>query len=221
MKHLFAPLGCAVMAHVKPKNQQAWDVHADTNFNIGMAMEHHQCFHIYIVKMRATRVGDTIFFIHQYITNPKVTPETLIIKAASELTSVLKGMVSHNGKMADALEKFSKLFTKIAAAKAAMSKAKEQWNNLQTHPDAHRAVPLPRVVNRPPILASPLPRVTVAPTEADCCIGGGGGRVQIVGTASQVAVPPTQIVKFQYQLQTVENVTPQQGKDGLTIARQH
>jgi hypothetical protein len=38
MKCSFAPLGCVVMAHVKPKNQQAWDIHADTSFNIGMAM---------------------------------------------------------------------------------------------------------------------------------------------------------------------------------------
>jgi hypothetical protein len=44
----FAPLGCAVMAHIKPKNRQSWDVHPDTGFNIGMAMEHHQCFHIYL-----------------------------------------------------------------------------------------------------------------------------------------------------------------------------
>ncbi len=61
------------MAHVKPKNRQSWDVHADTGFNIGMVMEHHQCFHIYIVKIRATRISDTVFFKHQYITNPQVT----------------------------------------------------------------------------------------------------------------------------------------------------
>ena len=42
--------------------------------------------------------------------------------------------------MAEALEKVSELFTKIAAAKSAMAKAKEQWNNLQTHPNARQAV---------------------------------------------------------------------------------
>jgi hypothetical protein len=42
MKCPFATLGCAVIAHLKPKNQQTWDVHPDTGFNIGMAMEHHQ-----------------------------------------------------------------------------------------------------------------------------------------------------------------------------------
>ncbi len=89
-------------------------------------MEHHQCFHIYIVKTRPTRVSDTVFFKHQYIMNPQVTSKTLVIKVVSELTSALKGTVTCNGKTAEALEKFSELFTKIAAVKAMMTKAKEQ-----------------------------------------------------------------------------------------------
>ncbi len=70
MKCPFAPLGCAVITHIKPKNRQSWDVHVDTGFNIGTAMEHHQCFHIYIVKTRMARISDTVFFKCQYITNP-------------------------------------------------------------------------------------------------------------------------------------------------------
>ncbi len=148
-------------------------------------MEHHQCFHIYIVKTRALRVSNTVFFKHQqYITNSQVTPKTLVIKAALELASALKGLVSSNSKMAEALKKFGKLLTKIAMAKAATAKAKEQRNNLHTHPNAHQAVPLPKVVNRTPILASPLPRVPVAPTEADCHRRGVGNSVQTVGTVS-------------------------------------
>ncbi len=58
MKRPFAPLGCAVMAHVKPKNCCTWDVHADVGFNIGTVMEHHRCFHVNITKTRATRVSD-------------------------------------------------------------------------------------------------------------------------------------------------------------------
>jgi hypothetical protein len=170
----FAPLGCAVMAHVKPKNRQSWDVYGDTGFNIGAAMEHHQCFHIYIVKTRATRVSNTAFFKYQYITNPQVTPEIIVTKAASNLTSVSKGAVSRNGKMAEALEKFSKLFTKIAMEKSAKAMAKEQQNNLRTHPNACQAVPLPRVVIRPPIPASPLPRMPIAIAKADCCVRDGG-----------------------------------------------
>jgi hypothetical protein len=156
----------------------------DTGFNIGVAIEHYQHFHICTVKTRAMRVSNTVFFKHQYITNPQVTPKTLVIKAALDLTSALKGMVSCNGKTAEALEKVSKLFTKIAVAKAVMAKAKEQWNNLQTHQHAHQAVPFPRVVNRPPILASPLSKMPIAPTEADCHVRDIGERVQMVGMAS-------------------------------------
>ncbi len=74
MTRPFAPLGCAVMAHIKPKNQRTWDVHTEVGFNIGTAMEHHCCFHVYIVKTRATRVSDAVFFEHQCITNPQITP---------------------------------------------------------------------------------------------------------------------------------------------------
>jgi hypothetical protein len=111
------------MAHVKPKNRRTWDVHADKGFNIGTAMEHHRCFHDYIVKTRAMRVSDRVFFKHQYITNPQITPETLVIKAAAELTNVFKGTVSRDVKTAEALQKVSSLFTKIAAAKAATTRA--------------------------------------------------------------------------------------------------
>jgi hypothetical protein len=110
-------------------------------------MEHHKCVHVYIVKTRATRVSHSVFFKHQYITNPQITPETLIIKAVAELTSALKGTVSRDAETADALAKVSDLFHKIAAEKLAMAKAKEQRNQHHTHPNARRAVPLPRVVS--------------------------------------------------------------------------
>jgi hypothetical protein len=71
-----------------------------------------------------TGVSGTVFFKHQYITNPQVTPKTLFIKAALELTSALKGSISCDGKMAEVLKKFSKLFTKIATTKTTMAKAK-------------------------------------------------------------------------------------------------
>ncbi len=47
-----------------------------------------------------------------------------------DLTSALKGTTSCNGETAERLQKFSELFTKIAAAKSELAKAKEQWNKL-------------------------------------------------------------------------------------------
>jgi hypothetical protein len=101
-----------------------------------MAMEHHRCFHVYIVKTKATRISDSVFFKHQYVTNPQLMPETLVLKAALELTSALKGMVSREAETGDALARVSKLFHKIAEAKAATAKAKEQRNTHRTHPNA-------------------------------------------------------------------------------------
>ncbi len=49
---------------------------------------------------------------------------------ALDLTSALKGMVSRNGETVEVLQKFSKLFTNIAAAKSELAKAKEEQNNL-------------------------------------------------------------------------------------------
>jgi hypothetical protein len=94
--------------------------------------------------------------VHLVNPDPQVTPKTLVIKAASDLTSALKGMVSSNGAVAEALQKFSELFTKIATAKSELAKAKEQQNNFQNHPNAHQAVPLPRVAERPSTPASSL-----------------------------------------------------------------
>ncbi len=63
-------------------------------YSIGTAMEHHWCFNVYIIKTRATRVSDAVFSKHQYITSPQIMLETLVMKAAAELTGALKGMVS-------------------------------------------------------------------------------------------------------------------------------
>jgi hypothetical protein len=128
MRKPFAPLGCLVMAHVKPKNRRTWDTHGEVGFDIGTSMEHHRCFHV--------------------ITNPQVMPETLILKAAAELTSALKGAELRETETAEALAKVSELFLKIAESKAAKTMAREQQNANSTHPAAPRAVPLLRSLTR-------------------------------------------------------------------------
>ncbi len=78
---------------------------------------------MYIVKTRATRVSNAVFFKHQYIMNPQITPETLVMKAAAELTSALESTILRDAETAEALTKVGELFQKIAAAKAATAKA--------------------------------------------------------------------------------------------------
>jgi hypothetical protein len=97
-------------------------------------MEHHQCFKIYVTKTRATRVSDTVFFKHQYITNPSVSPESLVVAVAQQLMTTLKENIPAGNETAEAHMKVSKLFIKIAEAKAAVAKAKEQRNRSRTQP---------------------------------------------------------------------------------------
>jgi hypothetical protein len=169
MKKPFAPIGCAVQVHVKPKNRWTWDTHTKAGYNLGTSVEHHRCFKMYITKTRATRVSDTVFFKHQYITNPMVSPESLVVAAAQQLTTALKGNIPAGNKTAEALKRLSDLFTKIAEAKAAVAKAKEQRNRVRTHPDARQAIPLPRVAKQNPMVEISIPRVDKTP-KADCCV---------------------------------------------------
>ncbi len=152
-----------------------------------------------------------MFFKHQYITNPQITLETLVMKAAAELTSALKGKISCDAETGEVLTKVGELFHKIAAAKAATAKAKEQQKQHRTHPTARRAVPLPRVVNDTPVPpVVPLPRVPTSPTVEDCRVGGVGSGMQNVNTPSQ---------PVDSRLQIVENVTQRQGKHRPPSAR--
>jgi hypothetical protein len=79
-----------------------------------------------------------------------VSPESLVVAAVQQLTSALKGNIPAGNKTAEALKKVSKLFTKIAEAKANVAKAKEQQNKIQTHPNAHCTIPLPRMAEQNP-----------------------------------------------------------------------
>jgi hypothetical protein len=120
-------------------------------------------------KNQSNKSSDTVFFKHQYVTNPMVSPESLVVAAAQQLTSALIGNILAGNETAEALKKVSKLFTKIAEAKANIAKAKEQQNRIRTHPNACRAIPLPRVAKKNPRVELSIPRVDEAP-KADCCV---------------------------------------------------
>ena len=166
-KKPFALIGCTVQVHVKPANRRTWDTHTEARYNLDTSMEHHRCFKIYVTKTRATRVSDTVLFKHQYITNPSVSPESLVVAAAQQLTTALKGKIMAGNEIAEALKKVSELFTKIAEAKVAVAKAKDQRNRLPTHPKARQAIPLPRVAEQIPRVEMAIPRVDETP-KADC-----------------------------------------------------
>ena len=125
-------------------------------------MQHHRCFRVYITKTRATRISDTVYYKHQYITNPTVSPESHVVAAAQQLAKALQGNIPAGNETTEALKKVSDLFTHIAAAKSEVAKAKAQRNRVRATPAARQTTHLPRV-------EAPLPRVA-DPLEADCHI---------------------------------------------------
>jgi hypothetical protein len=145
MKKLFTPLGCAIHSHVKPDDRRSWDAHPNAGFNLGTSIEHHRCYRIYITKTRATQVSNTVNFKHQYITNPTVSPESLVFAAAQQLTAALKGNIPGGNDMMERLTKVGELFTRIAVMKQEVAAAKAQRNTLRAHPAARQTPLLPRV----------------------------------------------------------------------------
>jgi hypothetical protein len=160
MKKPYAPLGCAIQAHVKPDDRRTWDTQSDAGFSLGTSMQQHQCFQVYTTKTWATRISNTVFFKHQYITNSMVSPEFHVILAAQQLATALKGNILAGNETAEALKKVSKLFTKIAATKNEAAKAKEQCNRVRATPTAQKTTHFPRV-------EALIPRVAAGPEE-DC-----------------------------------------------------
>jgi hypothetical protein len=145
MQKPFALIGCAVRTHVKPDNHLSWDTRSEPGFNLGTSMEHHQCFRVYVMRTRATRISDTVLFKHQYITSPTISPESHVVAAVQQLVTTLRGNIPTGNETMEALTKVSKLFTKIALAKKEVTKAKEQRNRLRANPSAQTTTHLPRV----------------------------------------------------------------------------
>jgi hypothetical protein len=147
----------AVVTYFPPKY-----IYLGPIYSTNKQMQHHQCFRVYITKTRATRIRVTVYFKHQYITNPTVSPESHVVAAAKQLAMTLQGNIPVGNETAEALKKVNNLFTKFVAAKSKIAKAKAQRNRVQATLTARQTTHLPRV-------EAPLPRVA-DPSEADCCV---------------------------------------------------
>ncbi len=71
-----------------------------------------------------------VFFKHQYIMNPTISPESHVVAAAQQLTITLQGNIPTGNETAEALQKVSKLFAKIAMAKNKAAQAKANCNRV-------------------------------------------------------------------------------------------
>ncbi len=142
------------------------------------------------MRIRATRISDTVVFKHQYITSPTISPESYMVAAAQQLITALQGNIPAGNETVEALTKVSELSTKIALTKKEVAKAKEQRNRLRANPLARIPTHLPRVAVPPPRVDVPVPRVTKA-TQADCCVAQ-------TGVSTTMTRPPVQTLVTHY-----------------------
>ncbi len=84
-----------------------------------------------------------------------------MVAAAQHLTITLQGIIPTGNKTAEALQKFSKLFTKIAMAKNNAAKANANCNRVRATQATRQALHLPRVEAPIPRVKTPIPRVTL------------------------------------------------------------
>ncbi len=122
-------------------------------------MEHHRCFWVYITKTQATQISDMVFFKHQCIRNPTISPESHVVAAAQQVTITVQGNIPTGNKTAEELWKVIKLFTKIAMAKNKAVKAKANCNRVCATQATWQATHLPRMEAPIPRVKTPIPRV--------------------------------------------------------------
>jgi hypothetical protein len=91
------PLGCAVQMHEAPTKRATWAENAVDGWYIQTSPEHYRCHIIYAKQTRSTRISDTVWFKHKYITQPTVTPADMIVKAMNDLAAALKGKSNQEG----------------------------------------------------------------------------------------------------------------------------
>ena len=122
-----APLGMQCEMHVMPDARETFAPHSVSGYNVGTSFKHYRCYEIYVKQTRSTRIGNTVFFKHKYLTMPTITNADALLTAAQDMTTALKGGVAQTSETAAAI----KALLAIYKENADMEKEKENAANSQ------------------------------------------------------------------------------------------
>ena len=113
----FVPIGMEAMIHDKPSRKKTFAQHCSKGFVLRSSPEHYRCWNLWTTSTKATRVSGTVFFKHNYITNPETTPTDAIIASANRMTEKLRNHMPINMCEDDleALRRLETIFTREAA----------------------------------------------------------------------------------------------------------
>ena len=90
-----APPGTRVIIHEEPTNRQTWALHGTDGWYLGPALNHYQCYRVWVPHTHAKRIVDTISFFPKPVPIPELTHKDAAIQAAWELTHALQQPHSH------------------------------------------------------------------------------------------------------------------------------
>ena len=91
-----APPGTRVFVHEKPTQRRTWGPHGIDGWYVGPAMDHYQCYRIWIPSTHAERIADTIQFFPTLLHTPTLSHRDAALQAARELTHALQNLNNAN-----------------------------------------------------------------------------------------------------------------------------
>ena len=91
-----APPGTHVIVHEKPTQRRTWALHSINGWYIGPAMDHYQCYRVWISSTHAKRIADTIQFFPTILCTPNLSHHDATLQAARKLTHALQNLNNAN-----------------------------------------------------------------------------------------------------------------------------
>ena len=104
------------MIHDKPSRQKTFAQNFSKGFVLSSSPENYRCWNLCTTSTKSTRVSGTVFFKHNYITNPETTPEDAMISADNRMMETLQNHTPINMCKEDLedLRRLDTIFTKAA-----------------------------------------------------------------------------------------------------------
>ena len=106
----FGILGTKVEIHAMAKQRKTWESHTKTGYYLGPAWRHYRCHNIWVEDTKSTRIGQTVFFRHKYLTAPQVTPSDALIRASDQMCEALTKADPHSQETRRAIDLLVKIF---------------------------------------------------------------------------------------------------------------
>ena len=91
-----APPGTHATVHEKPTQRCTWAPHGIDGWYIGPAMDHYQCYRVWIPSTHAERIADTIQFFPTILRTPNLSHCDTTLQAARKLTHALQNQNNAN-----------------------------------------------------------------------------------------------------------------------------